>query len=189
VTAVEPGERLAQQIRAAYPAATVTVARAEDAVVAAGSFDVAVAATSIHWMDLGILLPKLRRALTPDGVLLVWRTVFGDPEAPVTPFRERVEEIVRERGAPAPSGVDPANADTTAAALTAADLFVVREITRLPWSIELDDDQVGRLFATFSDWSADEADRAADAVRELGGSVVEHYLSWLIVLTLADQAG
>jgi 16S rRNA A1518/A1519 N6-dimethyltransferase RsmA/KsgA/DIM1 with predicted DNA glycosylase/AP lyase activity len=48
VASVEPGERLAEQLRTAFPAATVTIARAEDANLEAGSFDLAVAATSIH---------------------------------------------------------------------------------------------------------------------------------------------
>ena len=188
VTAVEPGEHLAHHIRAAYPSATVLVARAEDVVFEAGSFDIAVAATSIHWMDLEVILPMLRSALTGDGVLLVWRNVFGDPQAERTPFRERVEHIVRERGAPSPSGLDPENAGAVAAALTAAGLFTVEGISTFRWSIELDEDQVRRLFSTFSDWSSSEANRAANAVRELGGTVREHYLSWLITLKPADAA-
>lgn len=185
VTAVEPGDRLAQQIQAAYPAATVTVTRAEDASFAADSFEVAVAATSIHWMDLGVILPKLRRALTDDGVLLVWRTVFGDPQAPVTPFRERVEQIVQERGAAFLK--QPQSAETTAAALTASGLFALDNISTFRWSIELDEEQVRRLFATFSDWSPDEVARIAEAAHELGGSIVEHYLSWLVVLKPANS--
>jgi hypothetical protein len=51
------------------------------------------------------------------------------------------------------------------------------------WSIELNDRQVLQLFSTFSDWTVEEAGRAAAAVRELGGSVVEHYMTWLIALT------
>lgn len=38
------------------------------------------------------------------------------------------------------------------------------------------------LFGTFSDWTGEEVDRAAAAVQDLGGRVVEHYRSWLIVL-------
>ena len=182
VTAVEPGARLAQQLQRLHPAASVVVARAEDADFAPGSFDLAVAATSIHWMDLTVLLPKLRRALTSEGTLVVWRNVFGDVDAPVTPFREAVAAIVRDRGAPSTSEADAEDAPATAAALTAAGLFTVESISTFRWSIELDEAQVRRLFTTFSNWSPDEVNRAAGAARELGGSVVEHYLSWLIVL-------
>jgi hypothetical protein len=37
------------------------------------------------------------------------------------------------------------------------------------------------LFSTFSDWSPTEVDEAAAAVSVLGGRVVEHYSSWLLV--------
>lgn len=182
VTAVEPGERLAQRLRASYPDADVLVARAEDSELAADSFDLAVAATSIHWMDLSIVVPKLRRALRPDGTLLVWRTVFGDPEGPVTPFRQCMTQIVAHRGPLATPGAGPEDADATADQLTASGLFAVDRISKFRWSIELDEEGTRRLFVTFSNWSPDEANRAAAAVRDLGGTVVEHYLSWLLVL-------
>ena len=79
VTAVEPGPQLADQIRAAHPAATVMGDRAETVTLPDRSFDLVVAATSIHWMDLDVVLPKVHRWLRPDGVFLVWRNVFGDP--------------------------------------------------------------------------------------------------------------
>ncbi|WP_240747063.1 class I SAM-dependent methyltransferase [Microbacterium sp. K24] len=119
VTAVEPGPRLAEQLRMRHPEATVVVDRAEDVELPPASFDLAVVATAIHWMDLGILLPKLRQALAADGYLLVWRTVFGDADAPVTAFREKVGEIVRDRRAPDRTDADPEDPAATAAALTA----------------------------------------------------------------------
>ena len=182
VTAVEPGERLAQRLHASHPAADVLVVRAEDAELAADSFDLAVAATSIHWMDLSIVVPKLHRALRPDGMLLVWRTVFGDPDVPLTPFRQRVMQIVAQRGPLASPGTGPEDAEATAGQLTASGLFAVDRSSTFRWSIDLDEEGVRRLFATFSDWSPDEVNRAAAAVRDLGGTVVEHYLSWLLVL-------
>ncbi len=75
-----------------------------------------------HWFDLNVVLPKVHRALAPAGHFAVWRTAFGDPSVPVTPF------------------------------------------------------------TTFSDWSAGEVEQAAEAVDELGGRVVEHYVTPLIVL-------
>lgn len=188
VVAVEPGPTLAAELRERCPTARVVVAPAELADLAEASFDLAVAATSLHWMDLGVLLPRLHRALVTDGRLLVWRNVFGDPEAPVTAFRRRVHEIVARRDAPPRAG-SPEDVDATAARLSAAGLFTVEELSRFRWSIELDDDAVGALFRTFSDWSEAEAQEAAAAVRELGGSVVEHYGSWLIVAHRADGVG
>lgn len=185
VSAVEPGPRLAAQLRATHAGADVLLARAEDLDergLQDGSFDLAVAATSLHWMDLDIVLPTVRRLLMPGGTFLVWRNVFGDPTRP-TPFREQVTAIVRERDAPRRPGPDPEDVDATVAALTRAGLFTAEEVNRYRWSVELDEQQVHRLFTTFSDWSAAEVERAVDAVRDLGGIVLEHYQSWLVVLS------
>ena len=47
---------------------------------------------------------------------------------------------------------------------------------------QLDAQAVGRLFRTFSDWSQAEVEHAVAAVTDLGGTVTEHYSSWLLVL-------
>ena len=182
VTAVEPGCQLAARLRSANPEAAVIVERAEDVELPENGFDVAVAATSIHWMDLDVVLPKVHRALTRRGRFLVWRNVFGVPDVR-TPFRERVARIVQDRGAPPSPGIDAENVAELSAELTRAALFSVDVVRTFRWSIELNDRQVFQLFSTFSDWSVEEAERAAAAVRELGGSVVEHYMTWLIALT------
>jgi hypothetical protein len=43
------------------------------------------------------------------------------------------------------------------------------------------------LFSTFSNWSAAEVDAAAQAARDLGGSVIENYETTLIVLRRSDR--
>ena len=167
-------------LAARHPTAEVVVARAEDAELGRAAFDLAVAATSIHWMDLDALLPRLHRALVPAGRFLVWRHVFGDPAAEPTAFRDRVARIVARRSRPPRAG-NPEAVRETAARLTASGLFAVEDIGEYRWSIELDPEQVHGLFSTFSDWSRDEVDEVAAAVADLGGRVVEHYTSWLIV--------
>ncbi|WP_347977290.1 class I SAM-dependent methyltransferase [Microbacterium sp. ProA8] len=190
VTAIEPGRRLARLLRESYPTATVQVARAEDVELPASSFDLVVAATAIHWMDLPIVLPRVRAALTDDGRLAVWRNVFGDSEAPPTPFRARVAEIVRARRAPPRPGPPAEDFAATTGALTESGLFAVVDASTYRWSLDLDADGVGRLFRTFSDWSAAEVAQAVDAVGELGGTVTEHYSSWLLVLApTPDESG
>ncbi len=180
VTAVEPGPNLAAQLQDSHPAATVLVARAEDVELPDASFDAVVAATSIHWMNLDVVLPKVHRLLVPAGRFLVWRNVFGDPFV-TTPFRERVAEIVRSRDV-SQRRSDAESPESTSAELTRTGLFVTEDLSTYRWSITLDEEQVRRLFTTFSDWSTEEVDRAAQAVRDLGGQVVEHYTSWLIVM-------
>ena len=182
VTAVEPGRRLAANLRSAHPTARLLIERAEDAVFSDAEFDLVVAATSIHWMDLDVVLPKIHACLKEDGRFLVWRLVFGDPRDRPTPFRDRVAEIVRAR----PAGVDaPRSAEDLAATtdrLTASGLFRVEDAATFLWDVELNAEQVARLFSTFSDWSAHEVGQAAAAVDDLGGVVLEHYSSWLLVL-------
>ncbi len=181
VTAVEPGERLARRLAERFPAARLRVARTEDVELPRAGYDVAVAATSIHWMDLDVVLPRVREALATDGRFLVWRTEFGDPTASLTPFRERVAEIVARR----PPVVDVRRRGGTAElarALTAGDLFAVEEIDVTRWSVDLDEARVRALFATFSDWNEAEVAAAGDAARDLGGTVREHYVTPLIVL-------
>ena len=182
VTAVEPGPRLAELLRAGHPDAEVIAARAEDLRVPAHSFDLVVAATSIHWMDLDVVLPKVHAALKPDGRFLIWRHVFGDPEERPTPFRKRVAEIVRARSRRDRRHGSAEDLAATRESLTDAGLFEVEEAATFPWDAELDTDQIGRLFATFSDWSDAEVRQAADAVNDLGGRVTEHYSSWLLIL-------
>ncbi len=182
VTAVEPGPTLARLLQHAYPQADVRVTRAEDMALASAAFDLVVAATSIHWMDLEVVLPKVHDALAPGGRFVVWRHVFGDPEAAETPFRSRVAQIVRAREtAPRPDAWAE-DRDATIRMLTASGLFAVEDVSTFRWSLELDGPGIGLLFRTFSDWSDSEVQQAVDAVAELGGSVTEHYSSWMVVL-------
>ncbi|MFK4836442.1 class I SAM-dependent methyltransferase [Microbacterium sp. ZW T2_14] len=187
VTAIEPGPRLAGLLHAAHPAADVRLCRAEDMQFAASSFDLVVAATSIHWMNLDILLPNLYTILNSNGRFAVWRNVFGDPDAEPTPFRARITEIVDARRAPPRPGPPAEDLDATIEALTASGLFRVTDASTYRWTLELDAAAIGRLFRTFSDWSAGEVEQAVAAVNELGGIVTEHYSSWLVVLAPSEQ--
>lgn len=182
VTAVEPGPSLAAQLLDRFPQASVIVTTAENAVLADAAFDLAIAATSVHWMNLSIVLPKLHRTLVPGGHFLVWRNVFGDPSH-ATPFRERIAEITKHRTDAGRPGPAETNTDGWVTALEADGYFRVVDREEFRWSIELDSDSVRDLFTTFSDWSPREVAEAERAVRELGGNVVEHYTTPLIVLS------
>lgn len=184
VTAVEPGPALAGRLRERVPDAHVIVATAEEAGLEDAAYDVAFVATAVHWLDLDLTLPKLHRVLAPGGQLVVWRTVFGSNEDS-TPFRQRVREIVASRAQPPqrPGTVDPHRWSDE---LTAGGYFAVRHRDEFRWSIELDADQVRGLFSTFSDWTDAEVDAAGCAVEELGGTVIEHYVTPLMVLGRVD---
>jgi SAM-dependent methyltransferase len=186
VTALEPGHRLATELRARYPEATVDERTAEEAELAAGAFDLAVAATSVHWLDLDVVLPRLHAALADDGHLAVWKNEFGDKTVS-TPFRDRVHAIVERRDGPARTGPVTLDEASWPTALSAGGWFEVRHVETFRWSVELDADQVRDLFTTFSNWSPDEVEQAAGAARELGGAVTEHYTTPLVVLRRATR--
>jgi SAM-dependent methyltransferase len=179
VVAIEPGAQLAKMLAKRHFGAVVHRVRAEEVQPEDGAFDLVIAATSFHWLDTDAVLPIIHRSLNADGRLLVWRNVFGDEAAQVTPFRRAVELIVSRREG-ARSG-NPESLTATAEELTRSGLFSIEATRRYRWTIELTADQVRRLFGTFSDWSRLEVEQAAKAVTALGGVVTEHYASWLIV--------
>lgn len=183
VTAVEPGPALAALLEQRWPEVTVHVGTAEAVVLPDAAFDLAVVATAVHWFDLPVVLPKLYRTLLPGGHLAVWRTAFGNPAAPPTAFRERVRQITARR-AQVPSGSAPGELDTASWArrLTASGHFVSTHVEEFAWTVELTTAQVRDLFTTFSNWTAAEVDEAADAAEALGGRVLEHYLTPLILM-------
>jgi SAM-dependent methyltransferase len=152
------------------------------------AFDLAVAATAVHWFDLEVVLPKLHRALVPGGHFAVWRTAFGDPSVPVSPFRQRVAAITARRAGQAPRP-GPGELDTEAWVdrLTHSGHFTPTFVEHFHWALELSTDQIHDLFTTFSNWNAAEVDQAAQAVDDLGGRVVEHYVTPLIVLQRAVE--
>lgn len=179
VTALEPGRRLAALLERAVPGASVTRCRVEEAELPDTAFDSAVAATSLHWVDLSVGLPRLHAALRPGGSLAAFRHVFGDDGVP-TEFRERVQRIVdRRRTAPSEP---PAEPRPTMSELAEGGFFRPVRSECWSWAVELSTAQVARLFRTFSDWTEEEVKDVADAADACGGRVVEHYRSVLHLL-------
>jgi hypothetical protein len=87
--AIEPDPAMAAYLRQAFPDNQVEVVEApfEDVPVDDGSYNLAVAATSWHWVDQTGGLPKLGRAVQAGGWIAIWWTIFADPERP-DPFHE-----------------------------------------------------------------------------------------------------
>lgn len=181
VVAVEPGRELATRLRASVPSVDIQMTTIEQAELPAEEFDAAVAATSMHWVDLPVALPRLHRALRPGGLLAVFRHVFGDHTVQ-TAFRDHVSRVVTARAGPGRVGISEY---PTMLALARGGWFRPMYTCRWKWSVDLSADQVQRLFATFSDWSPDEVDSVVDAVHESGGTVTEHYQSVLHLLRRA----
>jgi SAM-dependent methyltransferase len=183
VVGLEPGRQLAAILAEVAPDADVVVAGLEDAELAEDDFDSAVAATAMHWVDLSVGLPKLHRALRPGGLLAVWRTVFGD-DTVETDFRSVVGAIVARRGKAGDGRIREPR--PTVDELTSGGWFEHLRTEHWRWSIELDAEETGRLFATFSDWTTAEAAEVEQAVVDLGGRVTEHYQTVLHVVRRVD---
>ncbi|GAB2455428.1 hypothetical protein GCM10007967_06790 [Xylanimonas ulmi] len=144
------------------------------------AFDLAVAAASVHRMSLDVLRPRLNRALVPAGRFLVRRHVFGEPLEEPTAFRDRVAQVVARRSQPPRVG-DPEDVGPTSARLTATGAVRRRGHWRVPLECRTGRGAMHRLFSTLGDRTRDEVEEVAGAVADIGGRVVEHSLSWLIV--------
>jgi SAM-dependent methyltransferase len=83
---LEPDQRLArflsENLALAHTNLEVQATAFEDATLADASFDLAVAATSFHWLEPAVALPKILRALRPGGWWAMWWNVYADPEMP-----------------------------------------------------------------------------------------------------------
>ena len=183
VTALEPGPRLAAILGERVPAVQVLVSTLEAADLPEGAFDTAVAATALHWVDPATGMPILHRAVRPGGPLAVWRHRFGVDGAPGD-FRQRVQQVVDARP---PERVTGEDRPRGAGAWRPADHLVTGHFTlveerRWEWSVDLTADQVGRLFATFSDWTPEEVAQVRRAAVDLGGVVTERYATELHLL-------
>jgi SAM-dependent methyltransferase len=95
LVAVEPDPGLASYLRVAFEGRPVTVIEStlESAKLENHAFDIAVAATSFHWIDQEVGLGTLSRVLEPGGSLALWWTLFRDPSA-TDPFTQAVELIL-----------------------------------------------------------------------------------------------
>ncbi len=104
VTGVEPNATLAAFLLRALPDTDleVEVASFEDARLPDRGFDVAVAATSFHWVDPRVGPHKLRRALRAGGWIALWWMLFEDPTVLDT-FDRAIQTVL----GPSQSIVDP----------------------------------------------------------------------------------
>jgi len=165
VVAVEPDARLAQFLREKLGAQLELVERTlEQAELAASAFDLAVAASSFHWVDEAAGLASLRGALRPGGWIAVWWTSFGDETGPdrfmdaMDPFFEDVPHSPSAGLEGRPSfGRD---AERRLAALTTAG-FRRAAHDEFRWSHTWDSAGIRSLYSTFSPVIALEPDRRA----------------------------
>jgi SAM-dependent methyltransferase len=184
VVALEPGLDLAALLEREIPEASVVRNRLEDAHLPDTAFDSAVAATSMHWVDLSIGLPLLYAALRPGSTLAVFRNIVGDVSSR-SEFRDHVDNIVARRHSGA--GEPPSETRPTMSELEAGGSFVPVRSERWKWDVTLTTTQVTALFRTFSNWTEKEVNEVAAAADACGGRVTKHYQSVLHLLTRARE--
>jgi SAM-dependent methyltransferase len=193
VTAVELGGNMTRRLRADFPGLTVINADFTAVQLSDASFDLAVCATSLHWLDAAVAVPKIGRALRPGGWLAAWWAVFGDTSRS-TPFRERLVPMLDERlPGPPESHLTPRALQTEARVreLTSGGWFTHVEREQLRWSLGFTPAEITGLFATFPNIAEDPdrdailADIEALATEHAhDGKVTENYL---IALYLARR--
>jgi SAM-dependent methyltransferase len=190
VVAVETGAGLASHLEVDLGCDQLSVLRSdfETAHLPARNFDIAVAATSFHWVDRSVALPKLAALLRPSGWMAVWWTVFGDPERP-TEFRSRLtdlygEHLPDERRDPTDVPV-PLRVDWWTDELQAGGWFDVVDVELIRWEHVLTGDGARRLFGSFpnvNEMPVQDREAFLAAIGDLvdssfGGAVIDPYVT------------
>lgn len=186
LVAVEPDPALAAHLPSVTDGTPeIVVSTLEEAELRQSFFDLAVAASSFHWVDAEEGLAAVFRALRPGGWWAMWWTQFGDKSRP-DPFRDAIDHAVG--GLPASPGGRGFSRDRAAglAALERAG-FEALEHELIPWAHQWNATGIRALFATFSPIARlDDAKREAIldevervAAEEFGDRVVKPILTSL----------
>ena len=168
---VEPNERLAEHLEATFgDRLEVRRAPLEDADLARGSFDLATAASSFHWVDEDVGLAAIHAALRAEGWIALWWTLFGEGSGPdpfiraTTPLLEGLSSSPTkgEPGRP-PHALD---AEARVGALERAG-FVQVEHERIRWTARWDTAGIRALYGSFSPILRLEAGRRDEILDEI----------------------
>jgi SAM-dependent methyltransferase len=157
----------------------VVISSFEEADVARGYFDLAVAATSFHWVDQEVGLIKLGQALRPGGWVALWWTLFRDPDQP-DQFSEALDDIL---GPVSPDALDEAGRPP----FQLDESHRRRDMTRwarlddvtsqvITWTCEMTPVQARALYASFGRiirCPLDEQRRILDSVERLATELSE----------------
>jgi SAM-dependent methyltransferase len=191
LVAIEPDASLAAYLRESLPDRIDTrVVALEDADLPPGTFDLAAAASSFHWVDEETGLAKILAALRPGGWWSMWWTLFGvpgEPDAFITATSPLLEDL---HASPTHGAADrPPHALDTDARLAALEAAGFRELEHevVRWSATWDTSGIRTLYATFSPIARLDAERqdeilddvARIAERDFGGRVERTLLTSL----------
>ena len=190
VTAVEANKDMADHLRDEFIGRSLNVVQApfEEALLASGAFDLAVAATSFHWVAQPAGWQNLIEALRPGAWAVIWWMLFEDPTA-LDDFDIASRQILTGSSSlPEGSGAVPfqmdsesRTADLTGAGFVEVQARFVRTTNRLSAG------QVKNLYATMAlvlrRPKSDQA-RVLDAIEQLvldrfGGQVDRTFVTTL----------
>ena len=98
VVAVELSPEFAALLETKYAERSFTVAVGpfEDVALDPASFDLVVAATSFHWVDVDTGIRRAAEHLRPGGHLALWWALWGDPDRD-DPFSDALGSMLREQ--------------------------------------------------------------------------------------------
>ncbi|MEN3535201.1 class I SAM-dependent methyltransferase [Microbispora sp. ZYX-F-249] len=187
VIAVEMGANFAARLRAELAGHRLTVVEGDfDSLTGMREdFRLAVCAASLHWLDSATAIPRIAALLRPGGWFAAWWTIYGDPTRPSV-FRESLDGVLRRhRPAGGLKGArEPLDHDAWIEELSTAGVFddIRAEIIR--WAAVMSAEQTARLYGTFAVVRELPESRReallrdiAQVVDDLGGHVVEHFLT------------
>lgn len=191
VVAVEPDRELAAYLRERAAGRVEFIpASLEDADLTTAAFDLAVAASSFHWVDEDTGLARLFTALRPGGWIALWWTLFGVPDEPDA-FITATSPLLEDIDASPSAGVDGGppfalDVGARARALRDAGFQDVRHET-FSWSTEWNTAGIRALYGSFSPIARLDARRrtrildgiASLAEHEFGGRVTRTLLTSL----------
>ena len=192
VTAIEPDPSMVSYLRQAMDSSELDVVPSslEEAEIARAHFDLAVAATSFHWVDQKVGLSKLGQALKPGGWVALWWTLFRDPDLP-DEFSQAVEHLLgpATRGAFDEPGRPPFQLDESHRRRDMTRWAGLDDVTSeiITWTHELTPVQARALYASMATvirrppeeqvWILDEVERIA--LETSGGLVRRRFVTAL----------
>lgn len=154
LVAIEPDRALAAYLEKSLGnRIELLIAPLEDAQLSAETFDLAVAASSFHWVDETLGLARVLAALRPGGWWAMWWTLFGDSDKPDA-FITATSPLLQNLHASPTAGDDgrppyARDSDARLAALEAAGFRdTVHELAR--WKTSWDTHGIRALYGTFS---------------------------------------
>ena len=155
VVAVEPDPSLASYLSGAHQSEDLEIigTTLEAADLDHRRFDLAVAATSFHWVDQRQGLQKLSDAVRPGGWIALWWTLFRDPNQPDA-FSTAVEELLgpSTRGAFDEPGRPPFQLDGERRRRDLAVWAEAQDVQSriVPWTCVLTPPQARALYASMA---------------------------------------